>query len=315
MSASASSGAGLDRAAEVGEGVGRGAHGPGDRRVEGAEFGTGEHADPQSGHRRCRVEPDGPQVGVAAVRSGQAPQRGGEVADAARHRPDMPVAQRHPRPVAGDRDAAPGRLERRDPGVVGRSSYRDRDVAAESQRRHPRGDGRGLATTGPARGALGIPRVQRSPGDEIVGLCPVGEFGEIRLPQHDAARRAQPRHRRGVRVRDPVGEQTRTAGSAHPGDIEGVLDRDRHTVERTEARTGGDGRVRAGGLFEGLVGRDGHEGIDAAVDLRDPIQVGLYEFGRGARAPRHQLGHGRGVQRRQVDIRHRAGLFSLSHFS
>ncbi len=115
--------------------------GVGDLRVDGAEAGVGEprHAELiRGGVRLAGV--DGVRRDREAVRAVRATHdlvAEFEVADGASHRADMPVATGDPGPDAGHRDAAVGRLDRRDAGVRRRAADRDREVGAEADRLRP----------------------------------------------------------------------------------------------------------------------------------------------------------------------------------
>ena len=123
-----------------------------------------------------------------------------------------------------------------DAAVVGRLPDRPADVAADSQRRHARRDGGGLAAAGAARGAPLEPRVLGAPENDVVGLPPQGELGHVRLADDDGPGVGQPLDDRRVGGRHVVGEQPRPPGRPQSGCVDAVLDGDRHAVQRAPQR-------------------------------------------------------------------------------
>lgn len=151
--------------------------------------------------------------GIVTVGSGHqgVPQR--EVADGPRHRPDVPVAARNPRPHAGHRDTSVSRRERHDAGLRRRPAHGG--VASAVGTRPPKiGDPRWVSTpavsiesftvngtpcaVGPSRRRPRSPRQPRV-RSRRVGQCDNGvdrrvhRLDPVEVGLHDLHRRHLPR--------------------------------------------------------------------------------------------------------------------------
>ena len=103
-------------------------------------------------------------------------------------------------------------------GTSGRAAYvPERDaagVAAQAERRHPRGDGRALAAAAAARRARPVVGVVRAAVDEVVALEGERDFGDVGLAEDDRAR----------------GFKTRDAGRVPLGNVRGAPRRGRRCL-------------------------------------------------------------------------------------
>ena len=137
---------------------------------------AGEHVEQRRGlGHRARQHPVDAEQRVAEVRARRdAPARGLETDEAAARRRDA------------DRAAA---------------------VVAVGERDHARGDRRRRAARGAARGALEVPGVARGPEARGLGHRQDAELGQLRRPDDDHARLAQPADEEGVVARDVIAEQ------------------------------------------------------------------------------------------------------------
>ncbi len=148
-------------------------------------------------------------------------------------------------------------------------------VGAERQRRLVRRDGGGAATAGPAGDAGEVPRVVGRAEGAVLGGGAHRELVHVGLAEDRQAVAAEPRDDRGVVRRHPAVEDPRAAGGRQATGGEHVLDRDRDAVQ------GAPGLARlapAVGLLGGAqrsLGVDVQEGMDGAVHLGDPVEVGL----------------------------------------
>jgi hypothetical protein len=95
---------------------------------------------------------------------------------------------------------------------------------------------------------------------------------------------------------DPLGAGGRAVGAHLAGDLDVVLDRDRHPGEGQ--RGAGRRRVDRGGLGEGGLGPDHPEGADPRVDRREVLEVRADHLHRGELPRAHALGD---LRRRQAD--------------
>ena len=108
-----------------------------------------------------------------------------------------------------------------------RSWTNDRAVglAAQRERHHVGGHGRGRAAGGTARRVLGVMGISRLTRGKIRKL------GCDRLPHDHRSRRAQHCYRGGITRRRAAGVQHRAVFSGHVGSVKDVLNAHRHTVD------------------------------------------------------------------------------------
>ena len=168
----------------------------------------------RSPERRPRAGDDVEQERRVTDRPGQRAEHGQAV--------EQLVAGRHPAALRLDPDQAGPR--RRNPDGTGA-------VRAERCGDHACRDRRGGPAGRTARGMTGLPRVARRAERGPLGERPDRHLRDVRLAEHDRARGAQAlddlrvrRHRPAVRRGSPRGDLA--------GDVDVVLDRDRHAEQR-----------------------------------------------------------------------------------
>ena len=156
----------------------------------------------------------------------------------------------------------------RDPDRAGR-------IGAERRGHEPRRCGGAAAAARAAADPIGRPRVSRRAEMRARRHCPERELVRVELADHD-----RPAARSASTVAASVGAtfsaRMRDArGRPRSGDVDHVLDGDRHAVERAARRLPVEGVC----LGERLVGSDADERVELGVELGDPIA--------GSPRPRH----------------------------
>ena len=129
-----------------------------------------------------------------------------------------------------------------DAGVGRRPAHRDRQVAAEADRRHPGGDRRRLAAARATRRALEVPWVVRSPrAGGFRSRRRVGKLREVGLREQDPAGALSSAPPRSTSVfGDAAGEDRRPPLAEDPGGVERVLDGERHAVQWPDLASRGE---------------------------------------------------------------------------
>jgi hypothetical protein len=89
-----------------------------------------------------------------------------------------------------------------------------------------------------------------------VGVPAQTGIGQVRASDRDRARGAQAFDQRGVAGRDRLGQRDGTLRGRGAGDVDILLDRDRHAAERPEVIAGGPPGVGVVGGPERLLGED-----------------------------------------------------------
>ncbi len=189
-----------------------------------------------------------------------------------------------------------------DAAEAGRDAHRADQVRAVLEEGQAGGEcGRGPAA-GAARGARRVPRAAGHAVPVVRRLPEVGEHEvHVRLPDDHRAGLPQPVHHGGVRVGQVVLERRVAPGGVQPGDVEALLDRDRHAEQR---RPGARGHrpVRLGGLPQRRLGAQLDHRVQPGVDGGDPGQQQLGQLPGGdlpaaeqvrriARGPEQRLAH------------------------
>ena len=163
----------------------------------------------------------------------------------------------------------PGRrLDRGDPAAVGRVAQRAADVVAEPERAHPGGDRRRLAAARAAGGDVGVPRVPGHPVQRRIGLHPQAEVGQVRPPEQDRPCRPHPLDDRRVHRRDRLRTPRHPRGR-RAGDVDVLLHRERHAVQRTERQPVGHRPIGVGGLVGGARERGRDHRVERPVHVLD----------------------------------------------
>ena len=187
-----------------------------------------------AGIGRERAERPVARVGIGDVRPRHRGERGPRVVDGEREHRDA-VERAAGRHHASGRDHAEARLQSDDVVEHRRHAARARRVGAERERHEPSGNRDRRTRARSARNETRIERIARHAIRRAHADESRGELVEIGLADDDRAGRAQPRHR-GRIVRRRVGEGRARGRGRQPGDVDIVLDRERHAVERQPRR-------------------------------------------------------------------------------
>ncbi len=211
--------------------------------------------------------------------------------------------------VGAARDPAAARLEPDEPAAGRRDPQRAAAVVAVCDGHEPRRDRRGGAARRAAGGVVELPRVAGRAGMTRLRGRQDAELGQVRRPDHDEARVAQPAHE--VRaVRRPVlGQEARGQVHAQPG--HGGVGLHRHGHARERPRIPALDLTRLG---QRVVADHLDEGVEVGVRGVDPPQRRLDHLGGGdiaAADARGQLGgrqegegvHGHGGEATPADRR------------
>ena len=161
-------------------------------------------------------------------------------------------------------------------------------VGADRERRLERRDrGRAEPPPEPPGMRVEVPRVVGRAVGRVLGGGAHRELVHVGLAEDRQPGRAQPGDHGRVVRRDPALEDPRAAGRRQPSGGEDVLDRDRYAVERRSRATRRRGaRRRAAASRERALGVDVQERVHRAVDLGDPVEVGLGDLDAGGLAGR-----------------------------
>jgi hypothetical protein len=266
-----------------------------DADAEGCETGADRRVVRDRGQRRGRVIRIRPRDGA---------QQEARIEGAAGHRPDMVQRRRQfGRAVAAH--ASPRRLQPRQ--AIGRGRPADRAARVRGQRTigHARRDGdAGTARrdAGPVVRAPWIAR--RDDGRMVVGIR---AFGELGFADEDRAGGLQAPHHRRVAGRHGLAAQPHAGAGGHAFDVEQVLDRDRHAVQRTAPCVCRDLFVGRVGLCERGVGHHQRVRMQVAVERRDPVEQCL-----GHLAGRHGAVADQGRKLADIEVVQGRGWFSHS---
>ena len=163
------------------------------------------------------------------------------------------------RPQAGDATQARG-----DPDRAG-------GVRSERSRREVCSSSRSAATARATADPVGRPGIAGRPKVGRGRRGTEGELVRVELAENDRACLTQSFHGQRISRGDVVGQNRRCSRGACSCDVDHVLDADRYTPQRP-APLGPRERV---GLGEGFVSAHRDVGVDLAVDLLDPVEVGL----------------------------------------
>src|SRR5690606_18840050 len=126
-----------------------------------------------------------------------------------------------------------------------------------------------------SRGATGCPA--KIPGIESLARerarrhCLVAVLGSCRLTDDDGTSRLKPLDNNCILFRNEAFLQSGARGGANILCEDDVLDRNRHTIKRTEHLALRAPRVGSPGGGHGLIRTHGHEGSKHAVDLTNPL--------------------------------------------
>ena len=127
---------------------------------------------------------------------------------------------------------------------------------------------------------LRVPRVARRRERQIEARAADGELVGRELPQDDRAGLAQLRDHRRIGRGDVVHQDLGMARGRQAGDIDDVLDADRHAVQRPSHTARGDlGLGRACGVHRGI-GIQPDEGVQLRIEPLDARQQRVQQFDR-----------------------------------
>ncbi len=146
---------------------------------------------------------------------------------------------------------------------------------------------------------VGIVRVARRPERRVLVGRPERELVQVGLADEHRAGLAQVGDRRRIAFGDVAVAHARRRGRRHAADVEQVLDRDRHAVQRTAVVAGGQLLIGLARLPQRLVGHHEDERVQPRVVGLDAAQASFGDAHRGE-LPRPQAaaelldGHHRG---------------------
>ncbi len=184
---------------------------------------------------------------------------------------------RHAKPSLGfgrHRDTPTLGLEPEQPAPGRGNTNRTSAVGAERSADEAGGYRRPAAAAGAAWGTLQVPRIARRAEGWCLGERPDAQLGHIGLADHDRAGLAQLAHDLGIRGRGDVAVGVAAERGYLAGDIDVVLDGDRHTEQRA-APSGAAARVGLVGFEQRALGEHDAEGIQLPVEALDPPEVKL----------------------------------------
>ena len=178
--------------------------------------------------------------------------------------------QRHP-PALG--------LQPEQAAVGRRKADRSSAVARQRGAHQAGGDRRRAAAARAAGAVLQLPRVARHPPRRGLGPGERAQLGHVRLADHDRPRRARAAHDLRVRARGlAVGVRAERRHLA--GDVEFVLDRDRHAQQRALAVPRAAPSVGLVGFQSRPLREHDPEGVQLGVVALDPLQVDVHQLAR-----------------------------------
>ncbi len=176
--------------------------------------------------------------------------------------------QRHP--------AALG-LQAEQAAVGRRKANRAPAVARERGADQAGGDRRGAAAAGAAGAVCQLPRVARHSPRRRLRPGKRAQLGHVRLADHDRARRTRASDDLRVRLRGlAVGVR---AERAHlPGDVEFVLDRDRHAQQRAIAVPRSAPGIGLVGLHPRALVEHHPESVYFPIQTLNPLQIDVHQL-------------------------------------
>ena len=184
---------------------------------------------------------------------------------------------------AAARHQAVGRLQPDDAAAARGIAHAAAGVGAERQREQAGGHARARAGRRAAGMMVGVPRVARRRPRQVEARPADGEFVRRQLAEHDRAGAAQLRARRPRRRGDVVHQDLRMAGRRQAGDVDDVLDADRHAVQRP-AQAAGDLGLGGLGRRHRRLGVEPDEDVEPRVE-RARCARAAPSSARPARAP------------------------------
>ena len=219
---------------------------------------------------------------IAVARAAQQIERDAEVGDAAGHRSGrVHPRDRRRRRGRDDRhvgDAAPRDLQRQDAARGGGDADRSTEVGADSERAHAGGQRHRFPTARAAGRRVGVPRVDRRAREAAVGVPAQRDVGHVRATDDDRARLAESLHRRTVLGRDRVLECLQSERRRAARDVDVLLDRDGHAVERATRLPRRDRAVGCIGLRTRRLREHFDDRVHAAVHRVDAVEMGVDDF-------------------------------------
>ena len=258
-------------------------------------FGAPGHPQPRRRFQRRQLrQRHGQGVMVDPVGAGHYAQGQSRIAHAADDGPNVHKPQQSFRPMTRKGNAPMRSLQPDNPAVVGRFPDAAAHIAADAQRRHPRGHRRGFPAAGAPRRAPRQPRVFRPPVDQVVGFPPQGEFGHIGFGDEYAPGILNPPHHGGIGIRNMVRKQLGAAGSHHPGGIHAILDGKGNPMQRPPKFPPHQGSLGRPGPLHHAVGKS-HQSIQPRVDRGDALQMRLRHRHRRQLPPPDAPGQGSGI--------------------
>ena len=205
---------------------------------------------------------------VGDVRPGRCRQRARQQIGVAGDEPDR-VERRGEGDAPAPGDPARRRLQAVDTAERRRQPDRAARVAGHGEWHEPGGHGCGRSSARTAGDAGQVPRIACRSSRRVLRRDAPPELVRPRHTDDHGAGVAQRRHHRGVVLRPPPGEHQRPVAAVRRLDVEQLLDRERHAVQRAAPMSGrelgrGGRRIALGGVREHV-----DEGADQPVPALD----------------------------------------------
>jgi hypothetical protein len=145
-------------------------------------------------------------------------------------------------------------------------------VATQGQREQPSGDAGARSRGGAARVVMvRVPRVAGRRPRQVEARATDRKFMRRQFAQHDRAGTAQLCHAHRIGRGDMVDQDLRVAGRWQPGDIDDVLDADRHAVQLAARPARHDLGLGSPGSSHRRLGIEPDKGMQRRIEPGDAI--------------------------------------------
>ncbi len=289
-------GDGHDLRPEIGQDVERAVVGGEHLRRAAGALGLRHPGQPQPAHAavegRERVDGQDAAGGrVERVGPGDRHVEQGRIRDAAGQGPGG-VQRRAQRHDAVGRDPADGDLQAGQPAERGRQAHRAAGVGADAPRCHPcrHRDAGAAARAAGGAGGLQVPGVPGGAEVRVGAPAAIGELHRVGLADDDHPLRDQAPGDGGGAGGEPGPVGGRAAHGDAALDVDQVLQRDRHPVERPDRVAGADRPVGALRREARIVGEHRGEGLELRLAGRDGLEHRLHGLDRRDRFAGNSLG-------------------------
>ena len=142
----------------------------------------------------------------------------------------------------------------------------------------------------PSRDSLQVAWIVRRAEMDVVARHSVSEFVQVRFPQHDGARRAQPCHNLRIAVRHELRQDLRPGGRPHTFRPDVVLQRDGNAMERSPPASARDFPLRPLRLRQRRLPHHRQVGIQPRIQPFDPLEIRAHQVDRRELPRAHEFG-------------------------